>query len=115
MLARVKGHYIQGRAVDVVMGSALPAGHGGEARLLEVEVIDGHTPDIGGTVDGAASHLGTHVYVPYDRLIVAVGSVTNDHGVPGLENCFHLKTVQDARRIRSHFIGMFASSSAFSR
>lgn len=105
ILARVKGHYIQGRAVDCVMGSALPSNRGGENRLLEVEVIDGHLSDERPAIDGAASHLGKHVYVPYDRLVVAVGAVTADHGVPGLENCFHLKTVQDARRIRSHLLG----------
>lgn len=26
-------------------------------------------------------------YVPYDKVILACGSVSNDHGVPGLENC----------------------------
>lgn len=105
LLARVKGHYIQGRAVDVVMGSALPTSRGGEDRLLEVQVIDGHESDDAKVHDGAACHLGRNVYVPYDRLVVAVGAITADHGVPGLENCFHLKTVQDARRIRSHLLG----------
>jgi NADH dehydrogenase len=103
ILARVKGHYVQGRAVDVVMGSTLPEMQGGDQRFLEVEVIDGHEADAG-TVDGAAAHLGKHVYIPYDRLVVAAGSVTNDHGVPGLDNCFHLKTIQDSRRIRSHIL-----------
>ncbi|UZJ52939.1 hypothetical protein CBS101457_002259 [Exobasidium rhododendri] len=102
ILARLKGHYIQGRAVDVVMGSSMPAGRGGEDRFLEVEVIDGH--DAEASADGATCHLAKHVYVPYDRLVVAVGAVTADHGVPGLENCFHLKTVQDARRIRGHIL-----------
>lgn len=109
IIARVKGHYIQGRAVDAVMGSAMPSSRGGEDRLLEVEVIDGHEADKRYTVDGAENHLGKHVYIPYDRLVIAVGSVTNDHGVPGLENCFHLKTIQDARRIRSHLQGEFVN------
>lgn len=87
------------------MGSSLPASRGGEDRLLEVQVIDGHESDDATVHDGAASHLGRNVYVPYDRLVVAVGAITADHGVPGLENCFHLKTVQDARRIRSHLLG----------
>jgi len=41
-----------------------------------------------------------NIYVPYDKLIVAVGSVSSTHGVPGLENCFQLKTVSDAQMIR---------------
>lgn len=39
-------------------------------------------------------------YVPYDKLVIACGSVNSTHGVPGLENCFQLKTVQDAQAIR---------------
>jgi len=35
-----------------------------------------------------------------DKLIIAVGSTSNDHGVKGLENCFQLKTVPDAQAIR---------------
>jgi hypothetical protein len=36
----------------------------------------------------------------YDKLVIACGSVNSTHGVPGLENCFQLKTVQDAQAIR---------------
>lgn len=39
-------------------------------------------------------------YLPYDKLVIACGSVNSTHGVPGLENCFQLKTVQDAQGIR---------------
>ena len=39
-------------------------------------------------------------YLPYDRLIIACGSVNSTHGVPGLENCYQLKTVPDAQAIR---------------
>lgn len=35
-----------------------------------------------------------------DKLVIAVGSTSNDHGVPGLEHCFQLKTVPDAQAIR---------------
>lgn len=35
-----------------------------------------------------------------DKLIIAVGSTSNDHGVKGLEHCFQLKTVPDAQAIR---------------
>lgn len=36
-----------------------------------------------------------------DKLVIAVGSKSNDHGVKGLENCFQLK-VSVARLERSH-------------
>ncbi len=46
----------------------------------------------------------TRFYVPYDKLIVAVGSVTNPHGVKGLDNCYFLKDINDARMIRNKVI-----------
>ncbi|KAJ1597677.1 hypothetical protein NDA14_000417 [Ustilago hordei] len=106
LLARVHGHYIQGFATDVIMGDEQP----GTQRLLEVGVISGDDWDgealCGGgvTVGERKETKGKSIYVPYDRLIVAVGSVTASHGVPGLENCFHLKTISDARRIRSRIL-----------
>lgn len=110
LLARVHGHYIQGFATDVVMGEDKPVYQGGQQRLLEVNVISGDDWDgeklCGGGEPTAERKetRGKSVYVPYDRLIVAVGSVTSTHGVPGLENCFHLKTISDARKIRSHIL-----------
>jgi NADH:ubiquinone reductase (H+-translocating) len=46
-------------------------------------------------------------YVPYDKLVVAVGSTTNTHGVDGLEHCHFLKTIVDARGIRNHIMDNF--------
>lgn len=57
-------------------------------RLLEVEV-----PTDGGT--------GTmRAYVPYDKLIIAVGAKSNEYGVSGLQYCHQLKTIPDAQKIR---------------
>ncbi|CCH42542.1 NADH dehydrogenase [Wickerhamomyces ciferrii] len=39
-------------------------------------------------------------YVPYDKLVVAVGSNSNTHGVEGLEHCNQLKTAEDAVEIK---------------
>ncbi len=74
ILARVSGHFLQAKAVDVDF----------QERLLEVQTPDG----------------SENFYVPYDRLILAQGSVNSTHGVPGLEHCFQLKTVADAQAIR---------------
>lgn len=110
LLARVHGHYIQGFATDVVMGEDKPVYDGGAQRLLEVNVISGDDWDgealcAGGFTNNERKETkGKSIYVPYDRLIIAVGSVTANHGVPGLENCFHLKTIGDARKIRSHIL-----------
>ncbi|WWC71381.1 uncharacterized protein I206_105336 [Kwoniella pini CBS 10737] len=78
IIARVRGHYLMASAVDIDMAE----------RLLEVEV-----PKDGGE--------GTmRCYVPYDKLVIACGSTTNNHGVKGLEHCYQLKTVPDAQAIR---------------
>lgn len=74
IIARVRGHFIQSKAVGLEMSE----------RLLEVEGQGGEE----------------NFYIPYDRLILAMGSTNSTHGVPGLENCFQLKTVSDAQAIR---------------
>lgn len=46
--------------------------------------------------------------VPYDRLLVTVGAQTNTFGIPGVkEHCNFLKTVGDARRIKSALVNCF--------
>ncbi|KAL5511768.1 hypothetical protein ACEPAH_4986 [Sanghuangporus vaninii] len=77
IIARLRGHYICGKAIDLVMGE----------RLLEVETPG---PD-------AEKH---NIYVPYDKLVIAIGSTSTTYGVKGLEHTFQLKTVADARAIR---------------
>lgn len=81
ILSRVKGHFIRARAEDVDFSS----------RLVEVSQLDAQ----GKTV---------RFYVPYDKLVIAVGSQTNPHGVKGLDNCHFLKDIRDARVIRNQVI-----------
>ena len=46
--------------------------------------------------------------IPYDRLIVAPGSVTNFFGVPGAdEYAFRLKSLEQAMFLRNHIMGCF--------
>ena len=46
-------------------------------------------------------------YVPYDKLVISVGSNTNTHGVDGLEHVHFLKSIADARNIRNHIMDNF--------
>ncbi|KAK1751980.1 hypothetical protein QBC47DRAFT_416474 [Echria macrotheca] len=78
---RVKGHYVQASAEDVDFSS----------RLVEVSQINCHGQE-------------ERFYIPYDKLVIGVGSVTNAHGVKGLEHCNFLKTIDDAREIRNKVI-----------
>ncbi|RPD66620.1 nucleotide-binding domain-containing protein [Lentinus tigrinus ALCF2SS1-7] len=87
--ARLRGHLINARAVDLVMSE----------RLLEVETI---------SPNGVGKQ---HMYIPYDKLIIAVGSTSSTHGVPGLQHCFQLKTVSDAQAIRKRIIDNFEAAS----
>ncbi|KAI0053855.1 mitochondrial NADH dehydrogenase [Auriscalpium vulgare] len=88
IIARLHGHLINARAVDLVMSE----------RLLEVEAI-------------SATGEKHNIYVPYDKLVIAVGSVSSTHGVPGLEHCFQLKTVGDAQGIRRRILENFETAS----
>ena len=46
--------------------------------------------------------------VPYDYLVLAMGAETNYRGVPGArENTFTLKTLEDAIKLKNHFIEVF--------
>jgi NADH dehydrogenase len=73
IIARVFGHYIQAACVDIDVDN----------RLLEI-AQPGSAP----------------FYLRYDKCIIAVGSVSNTHGVPGLEHGYQLKTIPDAQAIR---------------
>ncbi|KAK0524145.1 hypothetical protein OC834_005642 [Tilletia horrida] len=100
--ARLHAHFVLGTAVDIVMSDKK------DERFLEVSVIndsDGIGDEgTGQAFKGRTESKGKHVYVPYDKLIVAVGSVSSTHGVPGLQHCFQLKTIQDGRAVRSRLM-----------
>ncbi|KIH92269.1 NADH dehydrogenase [Sporothrix brasiliensis 5110] len=81
ILRRVNGHFLRARAEDVEFSY----------KLVEVSQADQKGNE-------------TRFYVPYDKLVIAVGSVTNPHGVKGLENCFFLKDIDDARKIRNKVV-----------
>jgi NADH dehydrogenase len=49
----------------------------------------------------------------YEYLVVALGSATNDFGIPGvLEHAFPLKTLPDAMRLRNHVLDCFEIADA---
>ncbi|CAL5875009.1 uncharacterized protein PFLUO_LOCUS9312 [Penicillium psychrofluorescens] len=78
IIDRVHGHFLKAEATDVDFSH----------KLVEVSQVDD---------EGKKRNF----YLPYDKLVVGVGCVTNPHGVQGLENCSFLKTIDDARRIKN--------------
>ncbi|KAL3145311.1 hypothetical protein ABBQ38_001571 [Trebouxia sp. C0009 RCD-2024] len=56
-------------------------------------------------------YTGRQFNVPYDVLVVAVGSVTNTFNVPGVEeNCFFLKDMEGAKALRQRINECFEIS-----
>jgi len=78
IVRRVHGHFLKAKAEDVEFSE----------KLIECSAMD-------------AMGKEQRFYVPYDKLVVGVGSVTNNHGVKGLEYCHFLKDISDARLIRN--------------
>ncbi|KAI9756062.1 MAG: hypothetical protein M4579_004032 [Chaenotheca gracillima] len=81
IIARLGGHFFKAQAESVDFS----------AKMVEISQID---------PDGNRQHF----YLPYDKLVVGVGSTTNTHGVKGLENCHFLKSIDDARRIKNSIL-----------
>lgn len=78
IVAAVGGHFMRAEAVDVDFSE----------KLIEVSAPG---------PDGVKQNF----YLPYDKLVIGVGSITNPHGVKGLEHCHFLKDISDARLIRN--------------
>ena len=80
-------------------------------RLLEVETLQADGQKRNMYIPYVASTFRwiffTFYLDSYDKLVIAVGSSSATHGVSGLENCFQLKTISDARAIRRRIMGLF--------
>lgn len=75
-----------------------------EARMATVRGVDLDRHEV--LVDNGPS-------MPYDYLIMAAGTVSNDFGVPGVaEHTIPLKTVADAIRVRSTVLRRFEEANA---
>jgi len=84
ILSRVRAHFLEATAESVDFAN----------KLVEVRDTD---------ADGKPRNF----YVPYDKLVIAVGSAQNTHGVDGIEHCHFLKDVPDAARIRRTVMDRF--------
>lgn len=73
-------------------------------KELEIQNIDLEKK----TVMGFHHRSGESFDIAYDYLVIAVGSMTGYHGIPGAEeNSFPLKNLTDAMILRNHVIDMF--------
>lgn len=78
IITRVKGHFIRASAQEIEFSE----------KLVEVVQTDREGKEC-------------RFYLPYDKLVIGVGSTTNPHGVKGLENVHFLKDIDDAQKIRN--------------
>lgn len=115
ILQRLNGHYFQGEAVDLVLPSSSSLSSSASSASSDPSPLfydsragrNKHLLEVAAVAEGNNhnSHpFQTHVYVPYDKLVIACGSVSNSHGIPGLEHCYHLKTIADVQSIRSRIV-----------
>jgi NADH:ubiquinone reductase (H+-translocating) len=98
-----------------VAGSSLEPSHIStplRSSLHRTEFIRGHAAEIDleqrRVILGADQGTGPRREIPYDHLVLALGSVSNYLRMPNIERfAFGFKTLLDAIRIRNHVIEMF--------
>ncbi|MEO7617512.1 MAG: FAD-dependent oxidoreductase, partial [Candidatus Saccharibacteria bacterium] len=88
---------------------AATGGSRSEASIPLGEVLEGSKVtlivDTMTTLDAEKKtiHTAKGISYEYDQLILAIGSVTNYFGIPGLvENSFDIKTIEGAERFKRH-------------
>jgi NADH:ubiquinone reductase (non-electrogenic) len=81
-------------------------------KLREVRLVEGHAVGVDWErrVVACESAIGALPFeLPFDQLVVAVGSEVADYGVPGVrEHAVSLASIEDARTIRRRILEQFA-------
>jgi len=79
------------------------------ARFIEatVDAVDVERRTVRATAAGGSAYE-----LPYDHLVVALGSTTNENLIPGSANAMTFKSVADALRLRNHLIERFERADA---
>jgi len=104
MLAEVVSSSIEAKHVVIPLRECLKKA---TFKELEVQSIDLDQK----IVQGYHFHTKEIYNLEYDYLVIAMGSITGYHNVPGAqENSFPLKNLADAMVLRSHVIDMFESA-----
>ena len=104
MLAEVASSGLQAQHISAPVRASCPRTR---FRHAEVAAID-TSAQVVQVRSGASLPIEA---VPYDHLLLALGSVPNYFGLPGMEeNSFKLKTLDDATRLRNHVIDLLERS-----
>ena len=100
MLAEVASSGLEAQHISAPIRAACP-----HTRFLRAEVlrIDESLQQVWTGSGGS----GSGESIPYDHLVLALGSVPNYFGLPGLEDhSFALKSLEDATLLRNHVIAL---------
>ena len=98
MLAEVAASALEPQHISCPVRAALPHTR---FHRCNVEAID-TAEQVVRLRDGSSSEVVT---MPYDHLVLALGSISNYFGLPGMEeHAFTLKTLEDATSLRNHVI-----------
>ena len=110
LLGALKGHFLEGWAEKIEYKDNLVKVTPSRYSLKETETRSTHfwtetsqnlDLDEKATYEKQVEELQKRAfYVPYDKLIIAVGASLNTHGVEGLEYCSRLKSAKDVVDIR---------------
>ena len=100
MLAEVASSALEAQHISVPVRASCP-----HTRFYRAEVADIDAP--AQTVSIRATESVPAEAMAYDHLILALGSVPNYYGLPGLEeHSITLKSLEDATRLRNHVISL---------
>jgi NADH dehydrogenase len=105
MLAEVAGSSLEPSHISTPLRSSLHRTEFIRARTTQIDLEKRCAlVEVGKSADGAPATRE----IPYDHLVLALGSVSNYFGMPNIETLsFNFKSLLDAIRIRNHVIEMF--------
>ncbi len=100
--------------IDGVVYQAHAAKHGYQFQLGSVSAIDRDNKQL--KIDAILDENGSKIVdtrtVDYDTLVLAIGSISNDFGTPGIsEHCYMLDSKQQAQRFQQTLINQFLTKS----
>jgi NADH:ubiquinone reductase (H+-translocating) len=108
MLSEVAGSSLEPSHITAPLRSSL---HSTEFIRARVAGIDLSARRVNLAPGNAGAWDGRREDIPYDHLVLALGSVSNYLGMPNLEKfSFNFKTLLDSIRIRNHVIEMFEAA-----
>jgi NADH dehydrogenase len=105
MLAEVAGSSLEPSHISTPLRTSLHRTEFIRARVSEID-LEGRRVIL--DTDHALSWSALRREIPYDQLVLALGSVSNYLGIANIEKlAFNFKSLLDAMRIRNHVIEMF--------